>query len=243
VALKELRPEFAEPDFWGRFLREAQVTGQLEHPGIVPVYELGHKPEDNHPYYTLRFVRGRTLNDAVTAYHQRRRRGAAGALELRDLLGAFVQICNAVGYAHSRGVLHRDLKPHNVALGDFGEVMVLDWGLAKVLADTSTSAGGDQAETAPPRLTIEDDHAATQAGAVMGTPGYMAPEQADGRHDLVDRRTDVYGLGAMLYHLLTAPPRSRRNTPRRCLSACATSRRGGRAPWSRTRRRRWRRCA
>src|SRR5207249_8715713 len=107
VALKELRPDRAHAGFWGRFVREAQVTGQLEHPGIVPVYEVGRRPQDNQPYYTMRFVRGRTLDAAVAAYHVRRRRKEAGPLELREPLGAFVQVCNAMAYAHSRGGLQR----------------------------------------------------------------------------------------------------------------------------------------
>ncbi len=200
VALKEPRPDRADPGFWGRFVREAQVTGQLEHPGIVPVYEVGRRPQDNQPFYTMRFVRGRTLKDAVAAYHERRKRKQAGPLELRELLGAFVQVCQAVAYAHSRGVLHRDLKPQNVALGDYGEVMVLDWGLAKVLADGEPD--GD-CPTAPPPVRPEADQEPTRAGATLGTPQYMAPEQAEGRPDLTDARTDVYGLGAVLYHLLT----------------------------------------
>src|SRR5262249_24470943 len=142
VALKELRPERAgQPAVWARFLREAQVTGQLEHPGIVPIYELGRRPQDNQPFYTMRFVRGRTLAEAVATYHQRRARGEAGPLELRDLLVAFVGVCNAVAYAHSRKVLHRDLKPANVVLGDYGEVMVLDWGLAKVAGHPDGEGG------------------------------------------------------------------------------------------------------
>ena len=113
VALKELRPERAgNPAVWARFLKEAQVTGQLEHPGIVPVYEVGCRSEDKQPFYTMRFVRGRTLAEATAAYHRRRATGEAGRLELRELLTTFVGVCNAVAYAHSRGVLHRDLKPH-----------------------------------------------------------------------------------------------------------------------------------
>jgi serine/threonine-protein kinase len=198
VALKELRPErTAQPAIWARFLREAQVTGQLEHPGIVPVYELGRGPADQAPFYTMRFVRGRTLAQAAQAYHARRGRGQVDPLELRELLTAFVGVCNAVAYAHSRGVLHRDLKPQNVVLGDYGEVIVLDWGLAKV-------AGEAEAEGAMPlEMPAGEEVQATQQGQVLGTPAYMAPEQAEGRLDLLDVRTDAYGLGAVLYEILT----------------------------------------
>jgi tRNA A-37 threonylcarbamoyl transferase component Bud32 len=199
VALKELRPERAgQPVVWGRFLREAQVTGQLEHPSIVPVYDLGRRPEDHAPFYTMRFVRGRTLAEAVQAYHERRQRGASGPLELRELMTALIGVCNAVAYAHSRGVLHRDLKPQNVVLGDYGEVMVLDWGLAKV-------AGEAEGEAARVAVGADGGPAGEQtvAGQVLGTPAYMSPEQAEGRLDLLDARTDVYGLGAVLYSVLT----------------------------------------
>src|SRR5262249_32656076 len=133
AALKELRPERAgNATVAARFLQEARITGQLEHPGIVPVYELARRP-DAQPFYTMRFVNGRTLTEAARAYHDKRRAGQAESLELLTLLGAFVTVCNTVAFAHSRGVLHRDLKGQNVVLGDFGEVVVLDWGLAKLL--------------------------------------------------------------------------------------------------------------
>jgi WD40 repeat protein/tRNA A-37 threonylcarbamoyl transferase component Bud32 len=205
VALKELRLERAQnPAITARFLREARITGQLQHPGIVPVYELvpgtpapNGDPSAQPPFYTMRFVQGRTLSDAARAYHAKHAAGAAGPLDQAALLNVFVSVCHTVAYAHSRGVIHRDLKGQNVVLGDFGEVMVIDWGFAKLLdrpeEDVPAGAGPDQ--PAPV------DH--TLVGQVLGTPGYMAPEQAAGRLDLIDRRTDVYGLGAILYEVLT----------------------------------------
>jgi eukaryotic-like serine/threonine-protein kinase len=199
VALKELRPERATtPDIRARFVKEAQITGQLEHPGIVPIYEIGKHIADNSPFYTMRFVRGRTLKEALTAYHHRLDDGDASPLELRDLLTSFINVCNAVAFAHSRGVLHRDLKPQNVVLGDFGEVVVLDWGMARLIGET----GGDAVAVEP----VVDEAAATVHGQVLGTPAYMAPEQAEGRSAQLSPRTDVYGLGATLYALLSGRP-------------------------------------
>src|SRR5262249_36552688 len=202
VALKELGDEQAgHPAAWARFVREARITGQLEHPGIVPVYELARRPENQQPFYTMRFVEGRTLSGAATDFHQRRSLGQAQSLELRALLNAFVTICNAVAYAHARGVVHRDLKGNNVLLGEFGEVIVLDWGLAKVLGQTEQEVR---------RRPVQDNQdpalQGTLQGAVMGTPEYMAPEQAAGQLDRIDQRTDVYGLGGILYELLTGQP-------------------------------------
>ena len=202
VALKELRPErAANPALWSRFLQEAKITGQLEHPGIVPVYELARRERDEQPFYTMRFVRGRTLSEAIRAFHENRVAGQAGPLDQRTLLNAFVGVCNAVAYAHARGVVHRDLKSSNVVLGDYGEVVVLDWGLAKIVG------GADQYADTPP-IVLDPDCAPenTVAGQVLGTPAYMAPEQAAGRLDLVDHRSDIYGLGAILYELLVGQP-------------------------------------
>jgi serine/threonine-protein kinase len=199
VALKDLRPERSgDPSAWARFLEEAKITGQLEHPGIVPVYELARPAGGRRPYYTMRFVKGRTLTRASQGYHARRENGEAGPLDLRELLGAFVGVCNAIAYAHSRGVIHRDLKGANVVLGEFGEVIVLDWGLAKVL-----DREGPAAAAPPVKLDCPGDRGETVQGQVLGTPGYMAPEQAEGRLDRIGYRTDVYGLGAILYEILT----------------------------------------
>ena len=202
VALKELRTSAAQSaKVYGRFLREAQITGQLEHPGIVPVYELTRHADGKQPFYTMRFVRGRTLTEAIRAYHREKALGQARQLEQLTLLNAFVGVCNTIAYAHSRGVIHRDLKGQNVVLGDFGEVMVLDWGLAKLL-----DRPGEDCVTQPLAVAGTLEAEATQEGQVMGTPAYMAPEQAGGQLELVDRRTDVYGLGAILYELLTGRP-------------------------------------
>src|SRR5262249_11137417 len=151
---------------------------------------------------TMRFVKGRTLTEAAQDYHRRRREGQDQPLDLVTLLNAFVAVCNTVAYAHSRGILHRDLKGQNVILGDFGEVVVLDWGLAKRI---------DQPDAAVQPPVVLDEEAGeggelTQTVAIVGTPPYMAPEHAAGRLDLIDRRTDVYGLGAILYEVLTGQP-------------------------------------
>ncbi len=201
VALKELRPDRGEsPAATARFLEEARITGQLEHPGIVPVYELVQSSEDR-PCYAMRFVGDRPLSHAIKEYHSRRQAGGVRPLDLRQLLTAFVSVCNAVAYAHSRGVLHRDLKPRNVALGDFGEVLVLDWGLAKIVGKPEDPLG-----LPPVTLEQNNDRDATRQGQVLGTPAYMSPEQAAGRVDLVSERSDIYGLGAVLYAILTGEP-------------------------------------
>jgi serine/threonine protein kinase len=198
VALKEItRGEETSGPAVARFRREAEITGRLEHPGIVPVYEVGEDRETKRVYYTMRFLGKQTLQDSVREYHERREAGDHDPLLLRNLLAAFVSVCQAVGHAHSRKVIHRDLKPENVAIDNFGQVIVIDWGLAKILDETGLS--DHPADGGPGGAETER----TVAGQVFGTPLYMAPEQAAGRIDEVDERTDVYGLGAVLFAILT----------------------------------------
>ncbi len=204
VALKELQPQGAQyPEIWANLLEEARLTSQMQHPGIVPIYELSRRNEKQPPFYTMRFVKGRTLREAIKAYHERRSSGKAEVLDLRALLDAFVGVCNAVAYAHSLGVLHRDLKPQNVVLGDFGEAIVLDWGLGKVVDRPHIDL-----ETPPVVTDPEGSRERTFEGKVLGTPAYMSPEQAAGRIELVGQASDIYGLGAILYQILTDKPPS-----------------------------------
>jgi serine/threonine protein kinase len=203
VALKQIRPKYADhPHSRARFVLEAEITGGLEHPGIVPVYGLGTHP-DGRPYYAMRFIRGETLRDAVVRFHaadaEPGRDPAERALAFRDLLGRFLDVCDAVAYAHSRGVLHRDLKPANVMLGPYGETIVVDWGLAKVQA----AAGAADGSPGPLRPRSGTETTLTLSGHPIGTPAYMAPEQAIGRTEDIDVRTDVYLLGGILFEILT----------------------------------------
>lgn len=201
VALKELRAENRNSTtIPARFLREARITGQLEHPGVVPVYELGCDPATGQPFYTMRFFRGSTLSQAADAFHEHRKNGSEDPLEFVELLSAFVSVCNTIAYAHSHGIVHRDLKGENVVLGNFGEVILLDWGLAKRLHSNEDD------DTTDGDFELNGIASKTVMGQVMGTPAYMAPEQAQGRLDMVGPWTDIFGLGAILYEILTGGP-------------------------------------
>jgi WD40 repeat protein/serine/threonine protein kinase/tetratricopeptide (TPR) repeat protein len=207
VALKHIQdPHADDPASRARFIQEAEITGGLEHPGVVPVYGLGHY-SNGRPYYAMRFVKGDSLKDAIASFHSGSLPGREGtgrlrfdSLEFRRLLQRFLDVCNAVAYAHSRGVLHRDLKPGNILLGKYGETLIIDWGLAKVVGRPDPTS-----VDAEPTLRPSSGNAGggTRTGSAIGTPGYMSPEQARGALDLLDPRSDVFSLGATLYHLLT----------------------------------------
>jgi WD40 repeat protein/serine/threonine protein kinase len=207
VALKELLPDADDEETMAsgrsdplsipgvvRFLREARVTGQLEHPNIVPVYELGRR-DDGLLYYTMRLVRGETLEKKLGEC-----KDLAGRLKH---MGPFWDICNAIAYAHSRGVVHRDIKPSNIMVGEFGETVLLDWGIAKVKGRKDLGAREIERDLA---LLQGEGLEQTVAGAAIGTPSYMSPEQADGAIEEIDERSDVWSLGAVLYEILTGVP-------------------------------------
>jgi eukaryotic-like serine/threonine-protein kinase len=208
VALKEIQDKHADDrQSRARFLLEAEITGSLEHPGIVPVYGLGVYA-DGRPYYAMRFIRGDSLQEAIKRFHQSEpetlSKDSDRNLELRKLLGRFIDVCQAMQYAHDRGVVHRDLKPDNIMLGKYGETLVVDWGLAKARGDPSEpEASANEDIEFPLRPTSANGTAETVAGHAFGTLAFMSPEQAAGKLDTIGSASDVYSLGATLYTLVT----------------------------------------
>jgi serine/threonine-protein kinase len=185
VAIKRLRAAHPHPTAVARFLREARIQGRLDHPAIPPVHELDHDA-DGRPFFAMKKLSGNTLSEVL------KEPGLQARFPRQRLLRAFADVCLAIELAHQRGIIHRDIKPSNILLGDFGEVYVIDWGVARMLDDATPECGTSEPST--------DD--VTAAGMTVGTPGYMAPEQVLGRTDL-DGRADVFSLGCVLYEILT----------------------------------------
>lgn len=210
IALKELKADQAHSEInRQRFFREARITAQLTHPGTVPVYDF--VDDGKRSYYTMKFVRGRTFSEEIQNYHKWRiKENQTGVTSrLLHLLNQFVSICNTIAYAHSKQIIHRDLKTENVIVGDFGEVAVLDWGLAKHLEEMESVTdliASDYAATIVSNPDESITSSQTMQGEKLGTPAYMSPEQARGEIGMVDKRSDVYGLAAMLYEILVGEP-------------------------------------
>jgi len=198
----------ASKDELQRFINEARITGQLEHPNIVPVHELSVDEYDQ-VFYTMKLVKGATLKAVI----ERLANGEAAAVKqypLATLLTAFQKVCDAVAFAHSKKVLHRDLKPENIMLGEYGEVLVMDWGLAKILDPARAAEGAIYEETERSGVRVVNDSSdtgsMTMEGTILGTPKYMSPEQARGENDTLTTRSDIYSLGGILYQILTLHP-------------------------------------
>src|SRR5580692_10835166 len=227
VALKILDVPGTEGDLATRLIREARVLARLEHPGIVPVHDVGTLA-DGRVFYTMKFVEGQRLDKFIE-----------GVQSVQDRLRLFLRICEAVAFAHARGVLHRDLKPANVMVGPFGEVLVMDWGLAKILrGETQLAEHASDPEATileKPKQPGETNNSTkssviTGHGTVMGTPGYMSPEQARGEVEVLDARSDIFSLGALLRFILTqntptgSTPRLDRSLDAICAKATAEQR-------------------
>lgn len=195
VAIKVMNDAEASRELGARMLTEAKIVAKLEHPSIVPVHDVGVLP-DQRVYYVMKYVEGNRLDQYV-----------GEGKPLPELLRVFQKSCEALAFAHAHGVIHRDLKPENIMVGPFGEVLIMDWGIAKVTGDPGASAQSDLNRDSSPR-SMGSDMLVTADGAIVGTPAYMSPEQAAGRTESLDQRTDVYALGAILCFLLTGrhPP-------------------------------------
>lgn len=197
VAVKVLQDRHLQsPNVVRRFIEEAQIGGQLQHPGIVPVYELGL--HDGLPFFAMKLIKGRTLANLLEER-------PPGDLQLPRFLGIFESVCHTVAYAHARGVIHRDLKPANIMVGQFGEVQVVDWGMAKVLNAEEAAAKSDEGVSTVRSAAANGDSESLD-GSVIGTPAYMPPEQARGETEFLDERSDVFGIGAILCQILTGQP-------------------------------------
>ncbi len=239
VAVKLLREERANEDpSRQRFRREAALTGALEHPGIVSVHGVG-ETDSGQPFYVMRFIGGENLTRTIDQFHLGLGDARRQSLQLRGLLRHLVAACNALEYAHSRGIVHRDVKPQNIMVGDYGETLLVDWGLAKRVGGAIAEEEAEQ-EVEPDReagvkaplspSAAPADASLTEMGEVMGTPAYMSPEQASGDFSRIGPASDVYGLGATLFHILTGRPPVQGTSARDGLAAAA----GGDIPRPRT---------